>query len=289
MTGGYLCCLSNQLMPGILNVGMTELTPEKRLNEANKPDTFIPTPYKLEFAKKVLNPKQKIITLHKLLSQYTERFKPEGEFFRVSIEEVNTLFDLIDGDLWVKDLKEEEKHVEHSEVEGDEASVIDVVKKTIDGKFYFIDNNNFVYDGINYFVDDRNVVFDAPKTTKMGIYDKKENKITYYQSTISNSPFVKCRDNRDMRKCFLNGQRIRHCIPRAACPVWVGVYDFDKNVIICDKKNYKSLNEFAEMHYVIANFDIVNFVDGWYECEFDLFHTNCWVSIYNSFVKNKNW
>ena len=110
MTDGYLYCFSNPSMPGILKVGMTERTPEIRLNEANSSDTWRPpTPYKLEFAKKVLNPKQKETILHNLLSQYTERINPKREFFRVSTEEVKAFFDLIDGDLWVKDLEEEEE------------------------------------------------------------------------------------------------------------------------------------------------------------------------------------
>ena len=38
--------MSNQSMPGILKVGMTERTPETRLNEANASDTWRPpTPY----------------------------------------------------------------------------------------------------------------------------------------------------------------------------------------------------------------------------------------------------
>ena len=53
MTEGYLYCFSNQSMPGILKVSMTEKTPEITLNEANS------SSYKIEFAKKVLNPKQK--------------------------------------------------------------------------------------------------------------------------------------------------------------------------------------------------------------------------------------
>ena len=109
MTVGYLYCFSNESMPGILKVGMTERTPEIRLNEANISDTWRPpTPYKLEFAKKVLNTKQKEITLHKLLSQYTERINPKREFFRISIKDVKIFFDLIDGELWVKDLEEED-------------------------------------------------------------------------------------------------------------------------------------------------------------------------------------
>lgn len=72
-------------MPGILKVGMTLRTPLIRLNEANTSDTWRPpTPYIVQFAKKVLKPKEKETTLHILLSQYTERINPKREFFRVS-------------------------------------------------------------------------------------------------------------------------------------------------------------------------------------------------------------
>ena len=108
MNEGYIYCFSNKSMIGILKVGMTERTPDVRLNEANNSDTWRPpTPYKMEFAKKVSNPKQKEITLHTLLSQYTERINPRREFFRVSPEEVKEFFNLMDGDLWIEKTKEE--------------------------------------------------------------------------------------------------------------------------------------------------------------------------------------
>jgi hypothetical protein len=54
MTDGYIYCFSNPSMPAILKVGMTERTPIIRLGEANASDTWRPpTPYKIEFAKKV--------------------------------------------------------------------------------------------------------------------------------------------------------------------------------------------------------------------------------------------
>ena len=113
---GHIYCFSNPSMPGILKVGMTERTPEIRLIEANSSDTWKPpTPYKIVFAKKVLNPKQKETTLHTILSQYTERINPRREFFRVSQEEVKTLFDLIDGELWVENIPEEEEEDEDEE------------------------------------------------------------------------------------------------------------------------------------------------------------------------------
>ena len=215
MTDGYLYCFSNTSMPGILKVGMTERTPVIRLNEANSSDTWRPpTPYKLEFAKKVLNTKQKETTLHKLLSQYKERINPKREFFRVSTEEVKAFFDLIDGDLWVKDLEEEE---EEEEEEND------------------------------------------------------------YHATISNSSVVKCRGNRDMSKCFTNGQRIRHTI--GINKTWIGIYDFSKNGIMYDTKFYKSLSGFAATHYSIDRTDRVKSANGWKECECEV--NGKWISTYN--------
>ena len=112
---GYIYCFSNEGMPGILKVGMTERTPELRLNEANNSGTWTLPSYKIVIAKKVLNPKQKELTLHILLSQYTQRIHPKREFFRVSQEEVKTFFDLIDGELWVETLEKEKEEDEDYE------------------------------------------------------------------------------------------------------------------------------------------------------------------------------
>ena len=189
-------------MPGILKVGMTDRTLEIRLNEANSSDTWRPpTPYKIEVAKKVLNPKQKETTIHILLSQYTTRINPKREFFRVSTEEVKTFFDLIDGDLWIKEEEEEN------------------------------------------------------------------------QSTISNSPVVKCRD---MSKCFTNGQHIRHTI--GINKTWIGIYDSSKNEIMYDTKFYKSLSGFALMHYNIDRPDRTS-ANGWSECECEV--NGKWISTDN--------
>ena len=98
---GYLYCFSNKSMPGILKIGITERTLEIRLNEANISDTWRPpTPYKIEFAKKVCNPKQKEKIIHRILSTY--RINPKREFFRVSFQEIKIFFDLIDGDEYIE-------------------------------------------------------------------------------------------------------------------------------------------------------------------------------------------
>jgi hypothetical protein len=129
MSYGYIYCFSNASMQGILKIGITERTPEDRLREANASDTWKPpTPYNIEFAKKVLNPYQKEKTLHALLEQYTERIHSRREFFRVSLEEVRTFFDLMDGEMWTK--AAHEKDTEHeNEVEEKEEEKQDEKEK----------------------------------------------------------------------------------------------------------------------------------------------------------------
>lgn len=100
---GYIYCMSNPSMPGIVKVGLTMRTPEDRLHEANKGDTFKPpTPYYIDFAKQVTSPAIKERILHELLARYTERINPQREFFRVSTTEVKRFFDLIDGVWWAR-------------------------------------------------------------------------------------------------------------------------------------------------------------------------------------------
>ena len=158
---GYIYCFSNANMPNILKVGMTERTPDLRLNEANNSGTWTIPSYKIVIAKKVLNPKQKELTLHMLLSQYTERIHPKREFFRVSEEEVKILFDLIDGELWVKTPEEEEEEEEEEDEEEDVTK-----KNSRNMSKCFSDGQHLRHTiGIN--------------KTWIGIYDASKNEIIY--------------------------------------------------------------------------------------------------------------
>ncbi len=206
MSYGYIYCFSNPSMNGILKIGMTERTPEIRLNEANSSDTWRPpTPYKIEFAKKVYNPKQKETTLHTLLSQYTERINPKREFFRVSKEEVNTFFDLIDGDLWIERVEKEEDEEE----DDDEDYATTVIKKgSRDMTKCFTDGQRIRHTiGIN--------------KTWIGIYDSSKNGIIYdtkiYKSlsgfaqthySIDRTDRVKAANGWKECKCEVNGEWI---------------------------------------------------------------------------------
>ena len=106
MTDGYIYSLSHPCMPGILKVGMTERTPEERAKELFT--TSVPSPFKIEFAKRVKDPKGKESSLHLLLEQYTDRVWPHRELVRVSPEEVRKFFDLMDGEMWSETRVKEE-------------------------------------------------------------------------------------------------------------------------------------------------------------------------------------
>ena len=97
---GYLYCVSNSSMPGILNIGMTWMSIEKRLKDINGTPGlwYPPTSYKCEFAKKVLNIEDKKDVIYKLLAK--SRINPIRKFFRISLEDARSLFDLMDGEYW---------------------------------------------------------------------------------------------------------------------------------------------------------------------------------------------
>ena len=94
MAEGWVYCLSNPSMPELVKIGMTERTPEERAKELST--TGVPTPFVIEFAKKVKNPAQKEATLHALLEKYAERMNARREFFRTTPDVVRQFFDLMD-------------------------------------------------------------------------------------------------------------------------------------------------------------------------------------------------
>jgi len=83
---------------------MTTRYIEERLQEANHCGTWgPPTPYVIEFAKKVNHPREKEKALHRLLETYSERVNMNREFFKISVMDARLFFDLIDGEYWKKE------------------------------------------------------------------------------------------------------------------------------------------------------------------------------------------
>lgn len=94
---GYIYCLTNDCMPGVVKVGMTNSlhrTPEMRAKELYT--TGVPMPFEVAIKKRVHNPNNKEKQLHKLLSKYTERINSSREFFRTTPSIVLEFFNLID-------------------------------------------------------------------------------------------------------------------------------------------------------------------------------------------------
>jgi hypothetical protein len=206
---GYVYCMSNPTMPGILKVGKTLRTPEERAKELFT--TGVALPFKIEFAKKVTDPKGKERLLHKLLEQYHTRIHPRREFFRVSSEEVLGFFGLMDGEMWTDTLVTED--TEESDDEDDEEE--EPVRRAVLG----------------------------------------------------------CRD---MAKCFVNGQRIRHTI--GINKTWIGVYDSFKKCVVYDGKAF-TLNAFACNHYTTERPDRTSRCNAWKECECEV--DGKWISTFS--------
>lgn len=102
-TNGYVYCFSNEHMPGIYKVGFTDRTPDKRLSEANT-DTWSMPVWKMEFAMKINNPEKKEKIIHKYLGD--KRITQRREFFKVDLDKIRDLFELMDGEWYVGCLKE---------------------------------------------------------------------------------------------------------------------------------------------------------------------------------------
>jgi hypothetical protein len=124
MSHGYVYCMSNPAMPGLLKIGYTERTLDERLQEANL-STWVPHPFLLEFAKFVKQPNAKEQIVHRILA--AERVNARREFFRTTVEPVRLLFDLMDGQWW----DGEESTEQEGRVMGD-----DIIRTFLDKHMY---------------------------------------------------------------------------------------------------------------------------------------------------------
>ena len=95
-TEGYVYCMSNESMMGLLKIGMTLDNPEERAKELSSA-TGVPYPFRVEMCKKVFNPRAKEKAIHDLLSALGYRVNEKREFFNCALGIVDLLFTLIDG------------------------------------------------------------------------------------------------------------------------------------------------------------------------------------------------
>jgi hypothetical protein len=104
--------------------------------------------------------------------------------------------------------------------------------------------------------------------------DKKEKEFL----SESGDEEISCsvRGCRDMSKCFINNQRIRHTI--GINKIWIGVYNSLLNSIVYNDK-VLSLNKFVCLHYETERPDRTPRANAWRECECEI--DGKWISTYN--------
>lgn len=85
---GFVYCLSNPCMPGVLKIGMTHRSPMQRCQELSS-STSAPMPFTLLCYGEVQLPREAELYLHEVFSD--ERINGSREFFKASFESVSTL------------------------------------------------------------------------------------------------------------------------------------------------------------------------------------------------------
>ncbi len=76
---GYIYCLTNSTIPGLVKIGKTSRQPELRAAEISG-STGVPKPFKIEWSRKVRNMDKAEADLHAVLSE--KRLSKRREFFR---------------------------------------------------------------------------------------------------------------------------------------------------------------------------------------------------------------
>jgi hypothetical protein len=154
MSEGYIYCLTNETMPGLVKIGEIHTegrSPDDRARELYT--TGVAMPFNIEFAKKVKNPAEAEARIHAFIS---DKRLPRREFFKTTPEVVRKLFDLIDGEMWVRAEVDEDSGSETSVTRGNAMSL------------YFTNGLRI-----------RHVVDSDPNKTWIGTYNSTTNKIIY--------------------------------------------------------------------------------------------------------------
>jgi len=99
--------MSNRSIPDLLKIGQTKNCPTLRAVKLQT--TGVPLPFEIEFAKKTIDYEKKEKTIHNLLDSLKTRINPKREFFKVDKSTVKHIFDLIEGEYFSKETKDEEE------------------------------------------------------------------------------------------------------------------------------------------------------------------------------------
>lgn len=94
---GFIYCLSNKDIPGLLKVGITTNI-EQRL--ARLYGSGVPSPFSVEVAKFVNNPREIESIFFKVYAK--DRHNPRREFFRLDVGSVKAFFEVLQGEYYAQ-------------------------------------------------------------------------------------------------------------------------------------------------------------------------------------------
>lgn len=177
---GWIYCLTNRGMPGLVKIGITYANiPVMRAKQLFT--TGVPYPFDIAIAVRVKLPKNKEQTLHEIFNKY--RCNQSREFFKIELEEALLQFKLLDGEIWdIKNYENEIKIIQNIKNEDEDEDEI---------------NNNVELIQCN----EMDKIFENGTKIRhtvgiddiwIGIYDKSINKIIYNDkeySTLSSFTF----------------------------------------------------------------------------------------------------
>jgi hypothetical protein len=98
MSTGYIYILSNISLPGLLKIGKTDVSPEKRAKQLGS--TGVPSPFIVEFSKLVSDPTKAENEIHTILGKSGLRHSNQREFFHVDLSEAIQIVEYI-GDKYI--------------------------------------------------------------------------------------------------------------------------------------------------------------------------------------------
>jgi hypothetical protein len=122
---------------------------------------------------------------------------------------------------------------------------------------------------------------------RLGWIDWKDYIGTYNEDVKQQLIKYKVDKCRDITKCVINGQRIRHLIKNknnTGSIIRIGIYN--NNTITCDNIVYPSLNSFAVGTYKIHRPDRVHTVNAWTDCYLEV--NGIWILMDDLPIINQN-
>jgi hypothetical protein len=249
----YIYCLSNESIPGKLNIIVSAQNPDEILDMANTADDWRPpTPYVIEIGMRVMAAKEVVNTLYHLLDQCAKRVR-DSTFFTVSVTEVELVMEQLQGTIWKKSRQSIYKppivhYRDMSKCFADGQRIRHVIAPyhTVVGEFkagrifHYGTMHQSLRDFARYHY--RNFIpYSVENQFINGWYEceceiqgqwKKAIEVAIVEPITS----------------FEQGQRIRHSIGNH---VWIGKYETNTQCIRFKKNYYQSLHYFRLCHWYL--------------------------------------